>query len=105
MFRGACDAPQRIVPYGQARGLRECSAAGEQLEGVRVVSVMDREADLFELFDLHRRLATVELLASAKHNRRLGKRVPKLFDGLPTGHLGPRRKCQSAAAAQVCPTP
>ena len=73
------------------RGLRDCAAMAEQLEGVRVVSVMDREADFFELFDVRRRLGTVELLVRAKHNRRLGKRVPKLFDGLRAAPAQARR--------------
>ena len=32
------------------RGLRECAELGGQMEGVRPVSVMDREADVFALF-------------------------------------------------------
>ena len=62
------------------RGLRECAELGGQLEGVRPVSVLDREADVFALFAEQRRLRKVDLLVRAKHNRSLGKDVPKLFD-------------------------
>ena len=48
----------------------------------RVLSVMDREADFFELFDAQRRIATVDVLVRAKHDRRLGQGLPKLFDAL-----------------------
>ena len=46
----------------------------------RVISVMDREADFFELFDAQRRIGRVDILVRAKHNRRLGEGVEKLFD-------------------------
>ena len=46
---------------------------------VRVISVMDREADFFELFDAQRRMDRVDVLVRAKHNRRLGQGLPKLF--------------------------
>ena len=64
------------------RGLQDCAALAEQLEGVRPVSVMDREADVFALFAEQRRLGTVDLLVRAKHNRSQGKGVPKLFDAV-----------------------
>ena len=44
----------------------------------RVLSVMDREADFFELFDAQRRIGRVDVLVRAKHNRRLGQGLPKL---------------------------
>ena len=57
-------------------------AASELPRKTRVISVMDREADFFELFDAQRRLATVDVLVRAKHDRRLGRGLPKLFDTL-----------------------
>ena len=48
----------------------------------RVISVMDREADFFELFDAQRRIGRVDMLVRAKHDRRLGQGLPKLFDAL-----------------------
>ena len=41
---------------------------------------MDREADFFELFDEQRRVGgAVDVLVRAKHDRRLGEGVSKLF--------------------------
>ena len=62
------------------RGLRACAELAGELDGVRPVSVMDREAGVFALFAEQRRLGTVDLLVRAKHNRSLGKDVPKLFE-------------------------
>ena len=39
----------------------------------RVISVCDREADMFELFDVQRRRPRIELLVRAKHDRVLGR--------------------------------
>ena len=62
------------------RGLRECAALAEALEGVRPVAVMDREGDVYAVFAEQRRLGNVDLLVRAKHNRSRGKGEPKLFD-------------------------
>ena len=40
---------------------------------------MDREADFFELFDAQRRIGRVDVLVRAKHDRRLGAGVERLF--------------------------
>ena len=61
-------------------GAAECARMASELEGVRPVSVMDREGDSFELFVEQRRLGTVDLLVRAQHNRRLGRELPKLFE-------------------------
>ena len=66
--------------YRWVRGLRDCAAVAGQLAGTRVVSVMDREADVQALFAEQRRLQGVELLVRAKHNRALGPDRPKLFE-------------------------
>ena len=64
-------------------GLHDVAAAASELpRKVRVISVMDREADFFELFDAQRRIGRVDVLVRAKHNRRLGQGLPKLFDAL-----------------------
>ena len=52
-----------------------------QLGGVRLASVMDREADFFELFHERRSLGTLDLLVRAKHNRRLAKGSPSCSTG------------------------
>ena len=62
------------------RGLQDCDRLARELDGVRPVSMADREGDLFELFVEQRRLGTVDLLVRAKHNRSLGRKRPKLFD-------------------------
>ena len=51
----------------------------------RVISVCDREADCFELFDAQRRRPRVELLVRARHDRVLGKEGPKLFATMSGG--------------------
>ena len=77
--------PEERKTQRWVRGLRDCAAVAERLPGTRVVSVMDREADFFDLFAEQRRLGGVDLLVRAKHNRNLpaaaGEReTPKLFD-------------------------
>ena len=62
------------------RGLRDCAELAGQLQGARMVSVLDREADVLALFAEQRRLEGVELLVRAKHNRALGAHRPKLFE-------------------------
>ena len=61
-------------------GLHDVAEAASGFpRNTRVLSVMDREADFFELFDAQRRIATVDVLVRAKHDRRLGRGLPKLF--------------------------
>ena len=61
-------------------GLHDVAEAASQLpRKTRVISVMDREADFFELFDAQRRIGRVDVLVRAKHDRRLGEGVSKLF--------------------------
>ena len=84
------DAPdgkaQRSKPLEQRktfrwiRGLRDCAQMAARLDGTRVVSVMDREADVFALFAEQRQLERVDLLVRAKCNRTQGPGQPKLFD-------------------------
>ena len=64
------------------RGLRACAEWAEQLQGVRPVSVMDREGDVYAIFAEQRRLGTVDLLVRAQHDRVLGKGLPKLFEAV-----------------------
>ena len=82
------------------RGLQRCAELSQQLQQVRVVSVMDREADFFELFSQPQVGREVELLVRAKHNRKLGKGELKLFDKLrasrPQAQLQLRVERQSA---------
>ena len=50
-------------------GLRDCVELRAQCPDTRIVSVMDREADVFELFDEQRTHPEVALLVRAKSNR------------------------------------
>ena len=64
-------------------GLHDVAEAASELpRKTRVISVMDREADFFELFDTQRRIGRVEVLVRARHDRRLGEGLPKLFAAL-----------------------
>jgi hypothetical protein len=60
-----------------------------RLPQTRFVSVADREADIFELFDLHRQLAgkKPDLLVRAKYDRCLEDSARKLFDELAQAPL------------------
>ncbi len=73
-------------------GFTDIARAVREVGGrTRVISVCDREADIFELFDAQRRFPRVELLVRAKHDRVLGERKPKLFatlrGGAPDGRI------------------
>ncbi|MFV1978778.1 MAG: IS4 family transposase [Myxococcota bacterium] len=64
-------------------GYRDCVAIAKQMPDTRILSVMDREADIFELFKgadptRHR----VGLLVRARYNRRLEGSEQKLFEQL-----------------------
>ena len=60
-------------------------AARELTRKTRVISVMDREADFFELFDAQRRSGRVEILVRAKHDRCLAGNDVKLFETMRKG--------------------
>ncbi len=62
------------------RGVRDTSERVP--DGVRVVSVLDREADFFARFAERQRLGNVDLRVRARHNRSLGKDEEKLFEQL-----------------------
>ncbi len=52
----------------------------QELPNTRLIHVCDREADLFELFDIQRIHSCVELLVRAKHDRNIDAETCKLFD-------------------------
>ena len=61
-------------------GVRDCMEIKPLMPGTKLVSVMDREADFFEIFDEQRRKSFgVELLIRAYHNRKTTG-DHKLFD-------------------------
>jgi hypothetical protein len=62
-------------------GLRDCVELSRDMPHTRLICVMDREADFFELFDEHRKRSGVDLLVRARHNRCTTAEC-KLFDAL-----------------------
>ena len=75
---------------GQTRrwidGYRDIAEAARGLtRRTRVIAVMDRETDFFELFDEQRRNGRVEILVRAKHDRKLGQQSGKLFATMAGG--------------------
>jgi len=62
-------------------GLRDCMQVSREMPHTRLICVMDREADFFELFDEHRQNACVDLLVRAQYNR-CTTEASKLFDAV-----------------------
>jgi hypothetical protein len=68
--------------YEWIAALRDCEAVAGQMPHTKIVQVMDREADFFELFNAWRQTSCcTELLIRAKHNRRTSD-DSKLFDAV-----------------------
>lgn len=65
--------------------LRDTVEVAAEMPGTRLVNVLDREADFFELFDEQRNNPAVDVLVRAKHNRCL------LDEQGDDGHPGPDR--------------
>lgn len=69
------DRPSSAIPIEEKKtfswivGLRDCEEIAPEMPQTRLIAVMDREGDFFELFDEQRRNPRVELLVRAKHNR------------------------------------
>lgn len=82
--RPACRIPiEEKKTFAWMKALRECMALAHELPGTRLVCVMDREADIFELFDEQRKTDKVDLLVRAKHDRATcGDLEPHLFDAV-----------------------
>ena len=89
------DRPASAIPieekktFGWIRGLRECVEMATELPQTRLVCVMDREADFFELFDEQRRRDKVDLLVRAKHDRVTDGKL-NLFDGVRSSKVKSR---------------
>lgn len=67
-------------------GYADIAKATDELpRRIRVIAVMDPEADCFELFDAQRRHDRVELLMRARHDRNLEGNGPNLFAALAEG--------------------
>ena len=75
------------------RGLR--AEAARRLDGTQLISVMDREADFFEMFAEQRRLGNIDILVRARHSRKLSK-AEKLFDSVRAAPVRPSETCDLA---------
>jgi len=61
-------------------GIRDCMALKRKMPHTSIINVMDREADFFELFDVHRNECSgIDLIVRAKHDRKITGEH-KLFD-------------------------
>ena len=67
--------------YAWIEGMKDCAAIAAQMPHTRIVCVMDREADFFELFDAWHQDQQVDLLIRANHNRCTTEDL-KLFDAV-----------------------
>ncbi|ETR68214.1 MAG: transposase [Candidatus Magnetoglobus multicellularis str. Araruama] len=72
----------------------------EQLSETKIINVMDREGDFFELFDEHRtNCQDVELLVRASHNRKT-KDNEKLFDAVKNTPVQGKAKIEISRQSQ-----
>ncbi len=84
VLRAACTAPatnaaaqrkpagipiEENKTYAWIEGLRDCAAIAAEMPQTKIVCVMDREADFFELFDAWREDPRTDLLVGAGHDR------------------------------------
>jgi len=77
--RGAASAEQKKSGRW-IEGLRDCVTLAETLPKTRLISVLDREADFYELFAEQQRTPQVELVVRARYDRRLPDEPARLFD-------------------------
>ena len=85
VLRAACTAPvlkdaedertpaeipiEEKKTYSWIEGLRDCTTVAATMPETKIVCVMDREADFFELFDAWRQEPRTDLLVRADHDR------------------------------------
>ena len=72
---GPAATPRAKETYRWIEGLRDCAEVSRTLDGVRVVSVLDREANFFALFAEQRASPEVELVVLAKQDRVLKRKI------------------------------
>jgi len=68
--------------FAWIKGLRDCVQLTSLLPNTHLISVMDREADFFELFDEQRKSGKVDVIVRAKHDRILDEQGLHLFDAI-----------------------
>lgn len=98
ILKAQCDAPkakagqetrkssgipiEKKKTYAWILGMRDCEEAAAQMPDTHIVQVMDREADIFELFEAWQEgEKRTDLLVRAKVNRKTTEELP-LFDRL-----------------------
>jgi len=97
VLRPTCDAPtfksdgsaqgedRKMIPIEEKSSFRwivhfrDCQEIAKQLPETKILCIMDREADMFDLFHAWRKDQRVDLLVRAKHNRKITGDL-KLFD-------------------------
>ena len=98
-------------------GLRDCQHIKPHVPQTKIISIMDREADFFELFDEQRsHCSNIDVIVRAKHNRNTTGKL-KLFDTLKASPIKteahikvtrksarPKKSKQKAAAYRVART-
>ncbi len=89
-------------------GLHDIEEAAETLpRKMRVICVMDREADIFALFAERDGLRRTDVIVRAKHDRNLGKKKARLFKAMRKGpsagmmHLSVTRVSRRAKSGRV----
>ena len=82
-------------------GYRDSAEAARELtRKTRVIAVLDREGDFFELLDEQRQGGRVEILVRAQHDRRLERKGDKLFATLAGGPADGRIEVQIAGLTE-----
>ncbi len=67
--------------FSWIKGFRDCLEIKQKVPHTSLISVMDREADFFELFDEQRRNPGVQIIVRAKHDRKTSG-LSGLFDSV-----------------------
>jgi hypothetical protein len=79
--RAASEIPiEEKGTYRWIESFTDLTSVAKELPETRLISICDREADFFELFDYQRQHSAVELVVRAKHNRKLAEGQQKLFE-------------------------
>jgi len=88
--RRSADIPiEEKQTFSWIEGYRDCVEVARTIPDTRVVCMMDREADIFEMFDEQRRQSEADLLIRAKHNRCIVN-GGKLFDAVKSAPVRQR---------------
>lgn len=98
-------SPQEKKSHRWIDSLRDCAALAKALPKTHVISVVDREADFYELFDEQQRLPLVDLVVRVKYDRRLPGDQGKLFEAIRATKPAPRGSRCAIARSNSCVIP